>query len=50
MECEDRMLLDQWVAAWEDIVDFEVHPVIPSADAAARVMRDPMTVRNAEAT
>ena len=39
MECEDRTLLDQWIAAWEDIVDFEVHPVITSADAAARVMR-----------
>jgi siroheme synthase len=50
MECEDRALLDQWITAWDDIVDFEVHPVITSADAAARVMRDPMTVRNAEAT
>jgi len=37
MECKDRALLDQWIAAWEDIVDFEVHPVITSADAAARV-------------
>ena len=37
MECEDRALLDQWIAAWQDIVDFEVHPVITSADAAARV-------------
>jgi hypothetical protein len=37
MECEDRALLDQWIAAWEDIVDFEVHPVITSAEAAARV-------------
>ena len=37
MECEDRALLDQWIAAWEDIVDFEVHPVITSADAAVRV-------------
>ena len=49
MECEDRALLDQWIAAWDDIVDFEVHPVITSADAAARAMRDPMTVRNPEA-
>ena len=37
MECDDRALLDQWIAAWEDIVDFEVHPVITSAEAAARV-------------
>jgi hypothetical protein len=37
MECEDRALLDAWLAAWEDLVDFEVHPVITSAEAAARV-------------
>jgi hypothetical protein len=37
METEDRRLLDQWLANWSDIVDFEVHPVITSADAAARV-------------
>jgi hypothetical protein len=36
MECEDRALLDQWIAAWQDIVDFEIIPVITSADAAAR--------------
>ena len=37
MECEDRALLDQWIDAWRDIVDFEVIPVITSAEAAARV-------------
>jgi hypothetical protein len=37
MECDDRSLLDQWIAAWQDIVDFEVFPVITSAEAAARV-------------
>lgn len=37
MECNDRALLDEWIAAWRDIVDFEVHPVITSAEAAARV-------------
>lgn len=37
MECEERALLDQWVTAWRDIVDFEIHPVITSAEAAARV-------------
>ena len=40
MECEDRALLDQWVAAWEDIVEFEIHPVITSAEAALRVSDD----------
>ena len=37
METEDRQLLDEWMARWSDIVDFEVHPVISSADAAARI-------------
>ena len=37
MECEDRRLLDQWLAQWEDIVEFECIPVITSADAASAV-------------
>ncbi len=37
MECDDASLLDTWMAAWSDLVDFEVHPVITSAEAAARV-------------
>ena len=28
MEKENRAILDQWIANWSDIVDFEVHPVI----------------------
>lgn len=35
MECDDRRLLDEWIAAWNDLVDFEVIPVITSAEAAA---------------
>lgn len=37
MECDDRRLLDEWIAAWDDIVDFEVIPVVTSAEAAAAV-------------
>lgn len=37
MECDDRSLLDEWMRAWSDIVDFEVHPVVTSPEAAARV-------------
>lgn len=37
METDDRALLDRWIANWNDIVDFEVHPVISSAEAAARI-------------
>jgi hypothetical protein len=36
MECDDRGLLDEWLARWEDLVSFEVVPVISSAEAAAR--------------
>jgi hypothetical protein len=34
METDSRPLLDEWMARWSDIVDFEVHPVITSAEAA----------------
>ena len=37
MECEDRALLDAWMAKWEDIVDFEVIPVVTSAEAVAAI-------------
>ena len=36
MECDDRSLLDQWIAAWSELVDFEVLPVVTSAEAASR--------------
>jgi len=34
MECEDRALLTQWTARWEDLIEFEVIPVVTSAEAA----------------
>jgi hypothetical protein len=37
METEDRALLDQWIANWNDIADFEVHPVISSKEAAEKI-------------
>jgi hypothetical protein len=37
MECQDRGPLDQWMANWSDITDFEVIPVVTSAEAAAAV-------------
>jgi hypothetical protein len=37
MACEDRALLDEWIARWSDLVDFEVVPVVTSAEAALRV-------------
>jgi uncharacterized protein DUF3303 len=37
METDDRALLDSWIANWADIVDFEVIPVMTSAEAAGRI-------------
>jgi Protein of unknown function (DUF3303) len=37
METEDRALLDRWIANWGDLVDFEVHPVITSKEAAEKI-------------
>ena len=37
METEDRKYLDDWLANWTDIVDFEVYPVISSTEAATRI-------------
>jgi Protein of unknown function (DUF3303) len=37
METDNRGLLEQWMADWKDLVDFEVREVITSAEAAVRV-------------
>jgi len=37
METADRALLDEWIANWSDLVDFEVHSVVTSKEAAERV-------------
>ena len=37
METDDRALLDEWIGKWSDLVDFEVYPVITSAEAVARI-------------
>lgn len=31
MECDDARLLQQWIANWSDLMEFEVVPVVPSA-------------------
>jgi len=32
MECDDARLLQQWVAFWSDLIEFEIVPVVPSAE------------------
>ena len=36
METSDPKLLDEWIRNWDDLVEFEVHPVITSQEAAQR--------------
>jgi hypothetical protein len=35
MECDDVLLLQQWVAAWSDIMEFEIVPVVAGKETAA---------------
>ena len=37
MECDDRQLLDEWLANWNDLVEFDVVPVMTSAEAQAAI-------------
>ena len=41
MECDERELLSQWTSRWEDLVEFEILPVMTSADAAAAIAPRP---------
>jgi len=36
METDDAALFDEWTARWSDLVEFEIVPVITSAEAARR--------------
>ncbi|HMQ46503.1 MAG TPA: DUF3303 family protein [Saprospiraceae bacterium] len=38
MESESRELLQAWIRHWEDLADFEIIPVIDSAEAKRRVL------------
>ncbi|HJQ22746.1 MAG TPA: DUF3303 family protein [Blastocatellia bacterium] len=37
MEADDATLFPQWVAAWQDLVEFEILPVVTSSEAAERM-------------
>ncbi len=37
MEAEDRALLDQWMANWQDLMEFDVFPVLTSAAVQSRL-------------
>ena len=38
METDDPSLFDEWTARWSDLAEFEVVPVLGSAEASARVV------------
>jgi len=33
MECDDLRLFDEWISHWQDLVDFEIVPVLSSKEA-----------------
>jgi uncharacterized protein DUF3303 len=35
MKCDNVQLFQQWIANWQDLVDFEIVEVVPSKDVAA---------------
>ena len=37
MECDDPALLTEWTKHWDDVCDFEILPVVTSAEAATQV-------------
>lgn len=37
MECDDEALLREWMSNWTDLVEFEFHQVMTSAEAANKV-------------
>lgn len=37
METADRDLFDEWMAHWADLMDFEIYPVMSSAEAARKL-------------
>ena len=37
MQTDDPRLLEEWMANWQDLIDFEVLPVRTSAEAAAAI-------------
>jgi hypothetical protein len=39
METDDPALFDAWTARWADLAEFEIVPVLASADAAAQALR-----------
>ncbi len=37
MECSDARLLQQWMLQWQDLVEFEIVPVVPSKETVENI-------------
>jgi hypothetical protein len=37
METEERSLLNEWIAQWSDLAEFDVYPVMTSAEAVGLI-------------
>lgn len=37
METDNRKQIDEWISNWNDIVDFEVFPVMTSKEASEKI-------------
>jgi hypothetical protein len=38
MECPDKESLDEWISNWQDLVDFEVIPVVTTKEAKQNLL------------
>ncbi len=38
METDDVQLFDEWILNWNDLMDFEIFPVMSSAEAAEKFL------------
>ena len=50
MQTHDRRLLDEWIAKWRDLVDFDVCPVITPEEAGEKIaarIRKSSSIRSA---
>jgi hypothetical protein len=41
MECDDPALFAEWIAQWDDLVAFDVVPVVPSSEAVEAMRSRP---------
>lgn len=37
MECDDPRLFQQWVLRWQDLIEFEIIPVVPSQETVEAI-------------